>query len=58
MDKVSVYKAKDGYRWHRQSENGRIVSESGEGYANKADAIEIAESVNGGEYEVVDADDE
>ena len=52
MDKVTVYEAKDGWRWHRQSENGEIVSESGEDYENKGWAVHIATEVNGGEFVV------
>ena len=29
---INIWKAKDGYRWHAKR-NGRIVAESGEGYA-------------------------
>jgi uncharacterized protein YegP (UPF0339 family) len=53
MDKVTVYEAKDGWRWHRKSENGEIVSESGEGYESKSHAEVMAEVLNGGEFEVV-----
>lgn len=54
MDKVAIYRAKDGYRWHRQSENGRIVSESGEAYVDKGHTIHMADEVNGGDYEIKD----
>ncbi len=36
---VTVYKAKDGYRWRAKSRNGRIVAESGEAYVRKAACI-------------------
>ena len=32
---INIWKAKDGYRWHAKR-NGRIVAESGEGYARIA----------------------
>jgi uncharacterized protein YegP (UPF0339 family) len=53
MDKVTVYVRSDGkWDWHRKSENGRIVSSShNQGYENAIDAHEIAEQVNGGEWE-------
>lgn len=54
MDKVAIYKAKDGYRWHRKSENGRIVSESGEAYEDKVSAEHMATEVNGGDYAIID----
>lgn len=57
MDKVIVYTAKDGIRWHRKSENGLIVSESGQGYENKGHAIHMATEVNGGEYVIEDETD-
>jgi uncharacterized protein YegP (UPF0339 family) len=39
---VTVYLAKDGWRWRAQSGNGEIVSESGEAYVEKGYAIEAA----------------
>lgn len=42
---VTVYKAADGWRWHKVSSSD-IVSESGEGYENKADAVAAAEREN------------
>lgn len=49
MDTVEVYKDADGeYRWRRQSENGRIVSVSGEGYINKEHAVRMATELNVG----------
>ena len=32
---INIWKAKDGFRWHAKR-NGRIVAESGEGYARIA----------------------
>lgn len=29
------------WRWHRKADNGEIIATSGEGYKNKADAMEI-----------------
>lgn len=38
MITVTVYPAKDGYRWHAKARNGRIVAESGEAYERSEDA--------------------
>lgn len=44
MDKIKVYKDKAGeFRWQRRAPNGRIVSESGEGYTRKDDCLEAVE---------------
>lgn len=48
-DLVRIFKDSSGeWRWHRQSENGRIVSEGGEGYANRKDVEDMARSLNAG----------
>lgn len=47
-DVVELYKDSQGeWRWHRRSENGRIVSGSEEGYHNRGDCEDIAKAVNG-----------
>lgn len=43
---VSVYKARDGWRWHRTAVNGNIVSESGEAYVRRCDAVRMASKLN------------
>jgi len=45
---VVLYRDKAGeWRWHRvSSDNGHILSDSGEGYENFDDCIEMAELVN------------
>lgn len=49
MHKVNIYKDASGeYRWERRAENGSIVSDSGEGYKNAQDCIDIALKVNKG----------
>lgn len=50
-DKVEVYRddAKE-WRWRRTSENGNIVADSGEGYKNKEDCVNIAFKVNAYPY--------
>jgi uncharacterized protein YegP (UPF0339 family) len=56
---VLVYKDDAGeWRWHRDAGNGDIVSDSGEGYANKGDCREMAMAVNGGDFELVELDDD
>jgi uncharacterized protein YegP (UPF0339 family) len=43
MDTVHFYKDGGGmFRWHRKSENGEIVSESGEGYIQLQSAVDQA----------------
>jgi len=46
MDKTTVFKGGDGWRWHRKSENGEIVSTSGEGYQDRDHAIHMASELN------------
>jgi hypothetical protein len=42
MDTVFFYKDDAGeWRWHRKSENGRIVADGGEGYQNRQDIYDI-----------------
>jgi uncharacterized protein YegP (UPF0339 family) len=46
MDTVHFYKDAAGeFRWRLQSENGRIVAESGEGYERLQSAIDIARDI-------------
>lgn len=33
--KIVIYEAKDGWRWHLKSSNGKITAESGEAYSTK-----------------------
>lgn len=33
-----LYQAADGWRWHLKSDNGRIIADSGEAYAERSDA--------------------
>lgn len=48
-DHVVVYRAKDGWRWHRvDNANGKVVSESGEAYIARDDAHEAALTLNRG----------
>jgi uncharacterized protein YegP (UPF0339 family) len=50
---VRVYEDKAGeWRWSKKS-GGDIVADSGEGYKQKATAVERAEKEAGDEYEVV-----
>jgi uncharacterized protein YegP (UPF0339 family) len=46
-DRVEVYRDFAGeWRWRRKNPNGNIVSDSGEGYVRKSDAIGAAHAVN------------
>jgi uncharacterized protein YegP (UPF0339 family) len=59
MDKVTVFKDAAGeWRWHRQSENGEVVSTSGEGYLDKGHAQQMARDVNSDDVVVIVADAE
>jgi hypothetical protein len=42
MAVVTVWKAEDGWRWHRVKSSD-VVAESGEGYEDKRHAIRMAE---------------
>lgn len=44
-DRVVVYQAPDGWRWHYQASNGRILADSGQAYSRKVDAIRGARRV-------------
>jgi hypothetical protein len=35
---LTVYQARDGWRWRLKAANGRIVADSGEAYSTKANA--------------------
>ena len=37
-----VYQAKDGWRWRLKAQNGNIISDSGQAYANKRNATDAA----------------
>lgn len=46
-DKVFVFRDAAGdWRWHRKAANGLIIATSGEGYRNKAFAVQMAKRVN------------
>lgn len=46
-DRVEVYRDDAGeWRWRRFAGNGELVSESGEGYANKSHAVTQAVKLN------------
>jgi uncharacterized protein YegP (UPF0339 family) len=50
--KITIYRDADGqWRWRYQSKGGRILADSGQGYANKRDCIRGLELVTGGSYE-------
>jgi uncharacterized protein YegP (UPF0339 family) len=43
VDAVHFFRDEDNqFRWHRKSENGEIVSESGEGYERLQSAVDQA----------------
>jgi uncharacterized protein YegP (UPF0339 family) len=46
-DRVEIYPDAAGeWRWRRLATNGEVVSDSGEGYVRKTDAIGAAHAVN------------
>lgn len=48
MDTVKVFKDSTGeFRWNRRSENGEVISDSGEGYTNEKDCMDMAIMANG-----------
>jgi len=50
MDNVEIFKDDASqWRWHRQSENGKVVADGSEGYVNLADCLDMAKEVNGEE---------
>lgn len=50
IERVEVWRAKDGYRWRRVVEDVKreVVSESGEAYVRKIDAVRQARRLNAG----------
>jgi hypothetical protein len=39
---VTIYKAKDGWRWHARDTNGKLVAESGEAYERQGACLSAA----------------
>lgn len=47
---LHVYQDAAGeWRWHLIAANGRIIADSGEGYADRADAVEMGQRATGRE---------
>ena len=58
--RLEVYKDEAGeYRWRLVAENGKLVSDSGESYVRRIDAVEEAKSLFGTsvDYAVEGTDD-
>lgn len=36
---LELYRAKDGWRWRRRASNHEVISDSGEAYVDRRDAI-------------------
>jgi len=50
---VVIYQdAAKEWRWRRTAGNNRIVADSGEGYDNRQDAMDMAFHVNAGPYTI------
>lgn len=45
VKRVEVWDSADGWRWHALSTNGRILSDSGQGYARRNTALRYMEAV-------------
>lgn len=59
MDTVKFFQDESGeWRWHRKSENGRIVSDSGEGYTDHQTCVDMAIMLNGSAVKYDDTDAE
>ena len=46
--RISVYEAKDGWRWRMKAPNGRIVADSGEAYVRRSSAVRAADAIVAG----------
>jgi uncharacterized protein YegP (UPF0339 family) len=46
-DKLTIYRADDGWRWRYTASNGRILADSGQGYSRRIDAAKGAARVCG-----------
>lgn len=44
---ITVYEARDGWRWHMKAANGRIVADSGEAYSTERGARAAQEVEDG-----------
>jgi hypothetical protein len=54
MDTITVFQDELGeWRWHRKAANGRIISDSGEGYIRRSDVLDAVYRSNGdNEYDL------
>lgn len=46
-DKLTIYRAEDGWRWRYTSSNGRVLADGGQAYSRQVDARRGAERVTG-----------
>lgn len=46
-NRITIYQARDGWRWHLRATNGRIVAESGEAYSTRNKAARAAHALAG-----------
>lgn len=53
--KVTIYKAKDGWRWRLQAGNNRIIAEGGEAYTRQRDVYRALAAVSEAMALVLDA---
>jgi uncharacterized protein YegP (UPF0339 family) len=47
-DRITVYRADDGWRWNYRAKNGRILADGSEAYRRRIDCLHGMERVTGG----------
>jgi uncharacterized protein YegP (UPF0339 family) len=51
MERLELYRDEaEEWRWRRIAENGNVLSDSGEGYARRIDALEMGMKLNPNVY--------
>lgn len=55
VDRITVYRAEDGWRWNYRASNGRILADGGQGYSRRADCMRGMERVTGGVHSTADS---
>ena len=53
---ITLYQAADGWRWRMKARNGRIVADSGEAYASRANCLSAARRLSSGRIWVLMSD--
>lgn len=50
-DRITVYRAEDGWRWNYRASNGRVRADGGQGYSRRIDCIHGMEDVLAGVFD-------